>query len=82
MGSPMFLRGHVESGRIVVDDETSLPDGAEVRIELMPPSESDAPGDQKTSLYDRLKAADGIAKGLPADFAENHDHYIHGTPKK
>jgi hypothetical protein len=24
----------------------------------------------------------GIAKGLPADLAENHDHYLHGRPKK
>ena len=25
--------------------------------------------------------ADHVA-GLPADFARNHDHYIHGLPKK
>jgi hypothetical protein len=25
--------------------------------------------------------ADQIA-GLPADFARNHDHYVHGLPKK
>lgn len=24
----------------------------------------------------------GTAEGLPADFAENHDHYLHGAPKK
>ena len=24
----------------------------------------------------------GIFKDLPTDFAENHDHYIHGTPKR
>jgi hypothetical protein len=23
----------------------------------------------------------GTAEGLPADFAENHDHYLHGAPK-
>jgi hypothetical protein len=24
----------------------------------------------------------GTAEGLPADFAENHDHYLHGAPKQ
>ena len=24
----------------------------------------------------------GTAEGLPPDFAENHDHYLHGTPKQ
>jgi len=24
----------------------------------------------------------GTAEGLPPDFAENHDHYLHGAPKK
>lgn len=24
----------------------------------------------------------GAAEGLPTDFAENHDHYLHGTPKR
>ena len=24
----------------------------------------------------------GLAKGLPPDMAKNHDHYIHGTPRR
>ena len=24
----------------------------------------------------------GTAPNLPADFARNHDHYLHGTPKR
>jgi hypothetical protein len=24
----------------------------------------------------------GVAEGLPADMAENHDHYLHGVSKK
>ena len=24
----------------------------------------------------------GTAEGLPPDLAENHDHYLHGAPKK
>jgi hypothetical protein len=76
-----ILRGHVEAGRIVVDDEASLPEGAEVRIELVIEAESNSSNSEKT-LYDRFKQFAGIAKNLPSDFAENHDHYIHGRPKK
>lgn len=24
----------------------------------------------------------GTAEGLPQDMAQNHDHYLHGTPKR
>lgn len=30
----------------------------------------------------KLLALAGAAKGLPADFAANHDHYLHGLPKR
>jgi hypothetical protein len=76
-----ILRGHVEAGRIIVDDEASLPEGAEVKIELVSPTESEA-AEPGTTLYDRLKPVAGIIKDLPSDFAENHDHYIHGRPNK
>jgi hypothetical protein len=31
---------------------------------------------------DALLEIAGTAEGLPADFAENHDHYLHGAPKQ
>ena len=34
------------------------------------------------TLAERLKSVIGTAKGLPPDLAEQHDHYIHGTPKR
>jgi hypothetical protein len=30
----------------------------------------------------RLMKFAGVVKGLPRDMARNHDHYIHGTPRK
>ncbi|HYE32856.1 MAG TPA: hypothetical protein VEH27_15615 [Methylomirabilota bacterium] len=30
----------------------------------------------------RLKAFAGAITGLPSDMAKNHDHYIHGVPKR
>ncbi len=35
-----------------------------------------------TTLGQRLLKLAGIAEGLPSDMAEQHDHYIHGTPKR
>jgi len=30
----------------------------------------------------RLKRFAGAVQGLPSDMARNHDHYLHGRPKK
>ena len=70
--------GQVQNGLIVPDDGTPpLPERMRVRIE------PEAPEDEATStLADRLRSVIGIAQGLPVDLAEQHDHYIHGTPKR
>ncbi len=71
----MTYRGHVQGGVVILDDETSLPEGTVVAIE---PIESV----RQMTLAERYKDIIGIAPDLPPDMAENHDHYIHGTPKK
>ncbi|MEX2176820.1 MAG: hypothetical protein WD872_20805 [Pirellulaceae bacterium] len=38
--------------------------------------------DVDTNLAERLGKIIGIAEGLPSDLAEQHDHYLHGRPKK
>ncbi len=35
-----------------------------------------------SELGEMLLSFAGKAKGLPGDMAENHDHYLYGTPKK
>ena len=74
----MVYRGHVENGVVVLDEPASLPEGAKVRVEPEEPEELE----RELSLAERLKDVAGILKGLPADFAAQHDHYIHGTPKR
>ena len=71
----MTYRGHLENGVVVLDEPVSLPDGARVRVEPEEP-------ERELTLADRLKDVVGILKGMPSDFAEQHDHYIHGTPKR
>jgi hypothetical protein len=68
----MSFWGKVSKGTVVLPPEANLPDGTEVRVEPLP---------QRT-LEERLKDVIGTVQGGPPDWAENHDHYIHGTPKK
>ena len=71
----MTYRGHVENGRILLDEPAPLPEGAEVKVEVV--ETSGAP----PTIWDKLRGIAGTVEG-PEDWAENHDHYIHGTPKR
>jgi hypothetical protein len=72
----MNLEGTVANGVVVLDPGVKLPDGTRVELVI----KEQAP--RETSLGQRLLKLSGIAKGLPSDLAEQHDHYIHGTPKR
>jgi hypothetical protein len=67
-------RGKVSGGVIVLERGVELPDGAAVRVEVLPP--------EQTTLGQRLMKFAGRAAELPADMADNHDHYLHGQPKR
>ncbi|MBM4032322.1 MAG: hypothetical protein FJ291_11100 [Planctomycetes bacterium] len=71
----MPYNGHVKDGMVVLDEPVALPEGAPVRVEL-------AAAGPRRSLAERLRDVIGVSKGLPADMARNHDHYLHGAPKK
>ena len=70
----MKLEGTVQNGIIVVDSVEPLPEGTRVRVVVDRP-------EAKPTLTGLLKYA-GVLTDMPADFAEQHDHYIHGTPKR
>jgi hypothetical protein len=78
----MTLDGHVENGSIVLDETATLPEGAKVRIEVLPAECPIASEPSIPTLYERLRNVVGKAKGQPADAAINHDHYLFGHPKK
>jgi hypothetical protein len=71
---PMTITGIVQNGQIVLEPGISLPEGTRVNI-VVPPAE------QRPTLSERLLKHAGTVTDLPADMAEQHDHYIHGTPK-
>jgi len=75
----MAYRGHVRNNVIVLEGGVSLPEGSEVLVEPVQPGPEDA---GKEPLFERLADLVGSAEGLPEGLAENHDHYIHGTPKR
>ena len=33
-------------------------------------------------ILEKLRSLAGKARNLPSDLAANHDHYLHGTPKR
>lgn len=70
----MTYRGHIENGLVVLDDTVTLPEGTAVRVEPV--------NQPRPSLAERFKDVIGCISDLPSDMAENHDHYIHGTPKR
>jgi hypothetical protein len=71
----MEFTGHIEDGVVVLDNGKALPEGARVRVVVFD-------DDEQSSPYADLLKLSGIIDGLPEDFAENHDHYIHGQPKR
>ena len=65
----------VHNGVIVPDDATALTEGMRVRI--IP-----APLEKPRPFGERFAQFKGAVPGLPADLAEQHDHYRLGTPKR
>jgi hypothetical protein len=72
----MTYRGHIKNGQILLDEPVTLPEGAQVNIEVI------ENGEPQPTIWDKQLALAGTVEGLPPDMAENHDHYLYGTPKR
>ena len=76
----MIYRGHVKDGMVVFDESVELPDGTEVRVDIVEqPSRCEEKG---RTLLERLQPVCGQAEGLPDDASFNVDHYLYNHPKK
>jgi hypothetical protein len=79
----MVYRGTIKSGVVVLPPDVTLPEGAEVLVTLpeQPPGPMAGP-----TIWDKLTGlgrwAETLPTDLPADLAANHDHYLHGLPKR
>jgi hypothetical protein len=70
--------GEVRDGVVVFEGSAPpLPPGTRVRIEPIGPEERSSP-----TPAERYADVIGIIEGLPPDLAANHDHYIHGAPRR
>jgi hypothetical protein len=72
----MTYRGQVKNGVVVLPEGVTLREGSTVRVE---PVEETTPA---LSLAERLGEWAGKGVGLPEDLARNHDHYLHGQPRR
>jgi len=74
----MTFIGQMRDGVVVFPGPVAIPDGAEVSVEVV---QKQTPS-SKTTLRERLLRLAGTVDDLPTDMAKNHDHYLHGAPKK
>lgn len=75
----MTFQGIVKNGVVVLDTDSPPAEGTRVTVEVdvrIPPED---PADDWADVV--MKFA-GLGRGMPPDMAAQHDHYIHGTPKR
>ncbi len=81
----MVYRGHVENGVIQLEGPVTLPEGAEVRVEVVAPGKEeydpDAPPIEEVMAAIMADVPKEEWDRLPADLTDHLDHYIYGTPK-
>jgi hypothetical protein len=72
--------GEVRNGVVVFEGELPpFPEGTKVRVE---PFSAEGQESSTPTLAERLGPVIGSARGLPSDLAAQHDHYLHGLPKR
>jgi hypothetical protein len=72
----MSLEGTIVNGAVVLDHPDALPEGT--RVEVTAKSTTS----QRSGLAERLLRHAGAVPDLPPDLADQHDHYLHGAPKR
>jgi hypothetical protein len=77
----MTFQGRIQNGVVVFNEPIPLVDGTPVEVKAeVSAAEKVSPS---ASLAASLLELSGlITEGLPADLARNHDHYLHGQPKR
>ncbi len=79
----MTYRGRVRSGVVVLEPGVRLREGMDVRVEAVEETQEAAPDSQEArQLRQGLLSFSGVVKEGPSDLARNHDHYVHGTPRR
>lgn len=77
----MESTGTVANGVVVLDNGANVPDGTRVRV-TVPAAEAAPPSASNEPTANWLLGLSGVIKDMPSDFAAQHEHYIHGMPKR
>jgi hypothetical protein len=68
---------------VVLEPGVRLREGTDVRVEPVEETQEAAQGSQEArQLREGLLSFSGVVKEGPSDLAQNHDHYLHGTPRR
>jgi hypothetical protein len=78
--SSMVYRGKVQNGVVVFEKGAGPADGTEVRVE--PFARDEGASVEGPTLAEQFADVIGTVPDLPADMAAQHDHYLHGAPKR
>ena len=80
----MKYRGKFVNGVVLLPPGTALPEGSTVEVVSIAEGQCLASGSQpdEPTLARTFEKFIGVFDDLPADLADNHDHYVHGVPKK
>ena len=82
----MTFRGKVKNGVVVLQDGVRLPEGAEVLVEAKEAAPGVSRSEETAAIWGKLselgRSVEQQPTSLPEDLEENHDHYLHGLPKR
>lgn len=82
----MTCRGTVQGGVVILENGIALPDGTEVTISIPNQVEPYATEEKTPSVWKKMahlaRWAESQPCTLPNDLASNHDHHLHGLPKR
>ena len=77
------FRAHSDGRVLVPDEPVELGVGAKYEVTLRQVKGEEVDEKAVQSLREFLLSIAGTAKGdCPSDLARNHDHYLHGRPKR
>ena len=81
----MTYEGTVQNGVVVLAGGQTLPEGTVVQVlpqKAQPIAADEDPRTIWQKLADLGREVESLPCDLPADLAANHDHYLHGLPKR
>lgn len=82
----MTYYGTVQNGMVMLHAGASLPDGTCVTVVPVADMAQQATGSDMQMIWQKLadlgRRVESEPCDLPPDLAANHDHYLHGLPKR